>query len=260
MPQPLVSCLMVTKNRAKLAKRAVRCLAEQSWDNKELVIIDDGEEDYEPNLEPFRDRLTIRYQRIEPRPGELFLGGLRNLSLEQATGDYCMQWDDDEWYHPDRIATQMKRIEEGYDAVVLRYTLMHLDSPDFVEHPYRTHLRRGTPGTIVHRRSDVRYPNTRKAEDSEYLNDLRQQMKVSMLGADQSHLFVRCFHGKNTWDRDHFFRRLHRTPNEMVNYVVAKHLRGDLLKHPAFSLSGTERRAARAFIEASRELGLLRAE
>jgi hypothetical protein len=41
---PLVSCLMVTRDRLTLAKRAIRCLARQSYPLVELVIVTDGTE------------------------------------------------------------------------------------------------------------------------------------------------------------------------------------------------------------------------
>ena len=121
MTQPLVSCLMVTKNRARLARRALHCLAHQTWQNKELVIIDDGDEDYEPMLAEYRQSFPIHYHRIQPEPST-YLGQLRNLSLSRANGEFLVQWDDDEWYHPERIERQMRAIADGLDVVVLRST------------------------------------------------------------------------------------------------------------------------------------------
>ncbi len=43
-----VSCVMVTANRAALARRAVDCFLRQRWANRELVVVDDGEQDYTP--------------------------------------------------------------------------------------------------------------------------------------------------------------------------------------------------------------------
>src|SRR5262245_57789486 len=101
MAHALVSCLMVTRNRAKLARRAIACFQAQTWANKELVIVDDGDEDYAPVLAPYRRDLHIVYHRLPPDPART-LGAARNISLELASGDYCAQWDDDEWYHPER--------------------------------------------------------------------------------------------------------------------------------------------------------------
>ena len=106
MTAPLVSCLMVTRDRVALARRAVRCLAAQTWPAVELVVVDDGDADYAPMLAEFEPRLAIRYLRLTPQPGR-YLGALRNLALEAARGELCAQWDDDEWYHPDRLRAQV---------------------------------------------------------------------------------------------------------------------------------------------------------
>jgi glycosyltransferase involved in cell wall biosynthesis len=52
--EPLVSCLMVTRDRPHLAERAVHCFARQTWQCRELVIIDDGDVDYSAMLAPFQ--------------------------------------------------------------------------------------------------------------------------------------------------------------------------------------------------------------
>jgi glycosyltransferase involved in cell wall biosynthesis len=253
---PLVSCLMVTRDRSRLARRAIECFLSQTWANKELVVVDDGHEDYTPVLASHRTRHPITYERLPPDPGRT-LGAARNVSLELARGDYCVQWDDDEWYHPARLAVQMAAIADGADAVVLKYTLMHLDTPDYIAHPYRCSLRGGTPGTILHRRSNVRYPELRKNEDAIYLDRHRAAGRVATLGSAQSHLFIRCFHGENTWNREHFLRRLHTTKLDKLRHFVAVRLRRDLFSHPAFQLATREREAFEHYLSQSRAVGLL---
>jgi glycosyltransferase involved in cell wall biosynthesis len=249
---------MVTANRLALARRAVQCFARQTWPARELVIVDDGDENYAPMLDEFPG-LPVRYERV-PRRDAVRLGGLRNLTLELAAGDHCMQWDDDEWYHPQRIETQMAALEAaGGGACVIRDTLMHMDDPAFVDHLYRTGLRAGTPGTILHERTTVRYPNVSRGEDSDFRDALKRTRPVHVLQDGLSHLVVRCFHGKNTWHRQHFFERLHYTVGGKLQYAAAKYLRGNLLTHPAFRLNAAERQSAAAFLDDSRSLGLISA-
>lgn len=253
---PLVSCLMVTCNRPNLAERAVACLADQTWPNKELVIVDDGDVDYEPVLAKYRDRLVIHYHRLE-RNDATVLGGLRNESLDRANGEFCMQWDDDEWYHPERIAVQMQPIvQAGYDCTILDHTLMHADTEKFLEHPFRTSLAFGTPGTIVHRSCDVRYPNQRKGEDSTFLRHIKRSQKVKRLDASHSHLFIRCFHGANTWDEAHFTERLHYGLRGKLQWAWAVYVRGDLHAHPAFQLTAAEADSIEQFSAMSDRLKL----
>ncbi|MCA9680423.1 MAG: glycosyltransferase family 2 protein [Kofleriaceae bacterium] len=255
---PLISCLMVTRDRVRFAARAVRCLAAQTWPSVELVVVDDGDHDYEPVLAPFRARFPIRYLRVCAEPGRK-LGGLRNLALDAARGELCAQWDDDEWYHPERLAVQARAIlDGGADASVLKWTLMHVDTPAMASLPYRADAGQGTPGTVVHRRTRVRYPNLARSEDARFLEALAARGRVAVLGAEHSHLFIRCYHGGNTWDAAHFHRRLRRTPLAAAHYLVAR-LRGDLRSHPQLVLTAAEQAAVAAFLADSRALSLLRA-
>jgi len=46
----------------------------------------------------------IRYARCV---GVTSLGWKRNLACEMAAGEYIAHWDDDDWSHPDRLASQL---------------------------------------------------------------------------------------------------------------------------------------------------------
>jgi glycosyltransferase involved in cell wall biosynthesis len=248
---------MVTKDRRHLARRAVECFAAQTWSNKELVVIDDGSEDYAPMLDAYRASAQIRYFRVKPDPSAR-LGDLRNLSLDRAEGAYVAQWDDDEWYHPERLELQMRAISAGLDAAVLRNTLYHLDTPALAEHLFSTRMQKGTtPGTILHRRADVRYRSLSRAEDTDYLERLGEAMRVGVVESPHSHLFIRCFHGKNTWDLQHFEGALQMTRRDRMAFFVSKYIWHDILRHRAFRLSKLERDAAERFLEQSRKLGIL---
>ncbi|MGB8223038.1 MAG: glycosyltransferase family A protein, partial [Polyangiales bacterium] len=204
MSEPLVSAVIVTRNRVALARRALLCLRNQTWPNLDLVIVDDGDESYEGLVAEFKDDFPIKYHRMKPDP-KLKLGGLRNLAAELAPGEYLVQWDDDEWFHPDRISYQMETLRKhNLDAVVLRWTLMHLDSPELVNHPYRSGLPRGVPGTILHRRTSARYPNWRRHEDAVFRRRVKRKGRLGIATGDHAHLFIRCFHGTNTWEEKHF--------------------------------------------------------
>ena len=256
--RPLISCLMVTRNRAALSRRAVHCFAAQSWPRTELVVVDDGTEDYEPVLGPCRGRGTIRYERLPPDPART-LGAVRNIALALAQGELIAQWDDDEWYHPDRLEVQAQSLQaRGLDAVLLRSTLMHLEMPGFADHPYRATLEGGTPGTILHRRSDIRYPDLRRSEDTIYLRAFRSRHRVGFVEAPHSHLFIRCFHGSNTWEQTHFLKRLRRGVPGFFRYVWAVGVRRDIFTHPAFRLTPLERAAFERFRIETAELGLNR--
>ena len=257
MTLPLVSCLMVTRDRRWLARRAVECFSEQTWENRELVIIDDGTEDYEPILEAYRAKHVIHYHRVPSDP-ELRLGGLRNLSLEQANGELLVQWDDDEWYHPERIEQQARVLLAGCTVTYLEDMLVHIDLPRLVDRLYHTRSASGTvAGTVMHKRTDVRYPNLAKAEDSLYLRQLRGVGHARPTPVPHTHLMIRCYHGNNTWALEHFVDALSSTWPWRLCYLWAKYVARDIRRHPAFRLTAREQETARQFLAASRRLGLV---
>lgn len=246
MNEPIVSCLMVTRDRPELVARSVDCFARQRHAARELVIIDDGDVDLRPIVEPHLEMgQRIRYHRLPARPGVL-LGDLRNEAIDRARGEWCLQWDDDEWYHPDRIGAQWRAVAHAGPAavgVVLRWTLMVVDSSRHGALAYRADAGFATPGTVLHRRDAARYPSLARAEDSAFLRDLRRAGDVAVLGREASHLFVRVYHGRNTWDEEHFLRRLHRRPVDWPSYAAARWWYRDLTRHRAFRLDPRERAA-----------------
>lgn len=249
-----VSCLMVTANRKNLAKRAVKCFQNQSYTNKELVIVDDGDEDYSSILQDISPH-EIKYVKLEKEP-DFVLGKLRNISLTKATGDYFIQWDDDDWYHPDRIKIQAEILNQGYDACCLSSTLMHLSTPRFMEHPYIGTLPDGVPGSIMHRRNpEIQYPETPRAEDDVFL---KKWMKLNYYKLDDAYnyLFLRAYHGENTWEQKHFKRRMFNSPWATIQYFWYSVIRNDLFAHPKFQLSSKAKQAFKQYMRESRELDL----
>jgi glycosyltransferase involved in cell wall biosynthesis len=255
----MVSALMVTRNRLALARRSLASLAAQTWPAIELVVVDDGEEDYAPALQSLPDRIRARYVRLAHDPA-LRLGALRNIALENARGEYCAQWDDDEWFHPQRLALQLESLlRRGLEAVELRYYLVHLDDAAYRGHPFRSDSGDGAPGSIVHRRSDLRYPNLARSEDLAYERAFRRRGGLGLLGRECSHLMVRCYHGANTWQRQHFERHLRRGLLQRIEHFWARRVRADPLRQRAFALDAAEAETAACFLRQSREAGLLAA-
>jgi glycosyltransferase involved in cell wall biosynthesis len=182
---PLVSCLMVTRDRLTLAKRAIRCLARQSYPLVELVIVTDG---------------TERFR----------------LALEAASGDVVCQWDDDDCCHAERIAVQLGRMraEAGQVSFLTDHLQFLEDDRALVwvdwmlgGQPGRDQL---APGTVMMERdSRFRYPETgpfvRRGEDSAFLWSLYDQARVVPVRG-QGRLYLYTYHGRTTFDRERHYR------------------------------------------------------
>jgi glycosyltransferase involved in cell wall biosynthesis/GT2 family glycosyltransferase len=101
---PLVSCIMPTLDRRRFVPQAIEYFRRQDYPAKELVIVDDGR-DSVVDLVP--DDPTIVYRRLETR---VLLGVKRNVACEIARGSVIVHWDDDDWYAPNRLSTQLARL------------------------------------------------------------------------------------------------------------------------------------------------------
>jgi glycosyltransferase involved in cell wall biosynthesis len=245
-----VSCLMVTANRPHFASRAIALFEAQTHQNRELVIIDDGEIDLAPIISASSAKHLIRYFHLSSE-SRLSLGELRNKSIDVADGEWCIQWDDDEWYHPSRIAEQLavaKHTRMGSSA--LKWTLMHIDDSSVLG----TKLFRGdtgiaTPGTLLFRRdTGATYRPLARNEDGIFMRDVKNKVGLTSLNASSSHLFVRVFHGANTWDVDHFLRRLSRRPIDWPSWITSRYIKGDITQHRAFKLKPEEVATAEAYL------------
>jgi glycosyltransferase involved in cell wall biosynthesis len=214
---PLVSCLMVTHDRLALAKRAIRCLARQTYPRLELVIVTDGQDRFRHALERCAAEAGLDRVRVVPvaEPG-LSLGALRNFSLAAAAGDVVCQWDDDDCFHADRIAVQLKLMRA--DAGQACYLTDHLQfiEPDralvWVDWTLGGKSGRDQllPGTVMMERdSRFRYPETgqfaQRGEDSVLLWSLYDQVRVTA-ARGEGHLYLYTYHGRNTFNRDHHHR------------------------------------------------------
>ena len=105
-PEPLVSCIMPTYNRRALCRRRSRCFLRQDYPNCELLVIDDGTE---PVADCVPESENIRYVRLHQK---MTIGAKRNLACEQARGEFIVHWDDDDWYPPWRVRTQVAALRD----------------------------------------------------------------------------------------------------------------------------------------------------
>jgi glycosyltransferase involved in cell wall biosynthesis len=244
---PKVSCLMVTANRKNLFRRSLLCFKNQTYPNRELVIVDDGEQDLWPVMADFpEDKMT--YLNL--------LGYLRNVALNAASGEFVTQWDDDDWYHPDRIRAQAEVLLKGYDMCCLSSTLVHIDTDSFFNHPFVSFFRRGVPGSIMHRRdSSITYPELPLREDSVFLKEWLRRHHFK-LPESYAYLFIRCYHGQNSWDKRHFLARIRSSTPDWLSFLWHSYVRGDVFQHRRFRLDEKSSTAFRIFLENSKAVDL----
>lgn len=116
---PEVSVIMPTYNRAELLKKSVRSVLNQTYQDFELIIVDDGStDDTEGTVKSFGDK-RVSYIRHERNRGP---GAARNAGIRAAKGKYvAFQDSDDEWL-PQKLDRQIRVMMSAPPDVGVVYT------------------------------------------------------------------------------------------------------------------------------------------
>jgi glycosyltransferase involved in cell wall biosynthesis len=199
---PMVSCIMVTRDRRDFVLQSVRYFERQDYPARELIILDDDNQDLSPEL-PKGPR--IRYFRV-PRGSSI--GAKRNQACQHAQGSIIAQWDDDDWYAANRLSAQIAPLLAGRAEVSALSSEIFFDLPRWEfwrctpELHRRMFFRDVHGGTLVFQRAiydrGVRYPNCSLAEDASFLQQaLCGGARLEKLPGDR--LFVYLRHAATSW-------------------------------------------------------------
>jgi glycosyltransferase involved in cell wall biosynthesis len=187
----MVSCIMPTRNRREWIPRAIASFNAQTYANKELIVLDNGESI--EDLLPKQD--NIRYVRL---PGTQTTGQLRNICCTLAKGEYIAHWDDDDWSHPERLAEQVAALGDGHQ--VTGYNRMYFHGGDQVV-LYVGAARYAVGTSLLYRRSywDLnRFPPQKIGEDTAFVNRAANVLRV----LDGTRRMVAATHPTNTSPRN----------------------------------------------------------
>ena len=122
----LVTVVIPTYRRPTYLTRAMNSVRNQSYQNLEIIVVDDNNEgdSYRTETELIMVRITdsrVRYMKHESnRNGS----AARNTGMNHAHGKYITFLDDDDEFEEDKILEQVKCMEALGDDWVACYTLM----------------------------------------------------------------------------------------------------------------------------------------
>mgnify|MGYP001466411250 CR=1 FL=1 len=106
---PEISVLMSVYNGEEYIKETIDCILDQSYQDFEFIIINDGStDDTESIIKSFHDP-RIRYFKLEKNSG---VGKALNYGLQQVRGKYIAKADADDLYSGDRLAIQKKFLDD----------------------------------------------------------------------------------------------------------------------------------------------------
>ena len=115
----LISIIVPTYNRANLIGRAIKSILNQTYQNFEIIVVDDGSQDNtEETVKIFGDRRII-YLKHKTNKGA---GTARNTGIKTAKSEYIAFLDSDDEWLPKKIEKQIRKIKEASVNVGVIYT------------------------------------------------------------------------------------------------------------------------------------------
>lgn len=151
--EPTVSVIVATYRRDNVLRRAIESLAEQTYSNFEVIVVDDNDnEEWNRKVKEMIDEyrsanpsVSLKYIRNRTTIGS---ARTRNAGIEAATGEFVCFLDDDDLYLPDRIKNQvLPMISENADYGVTNLAL-YSESEKLVETRKRGYLK-GTSADML---------------------------------------------------------------------------------------------------------------
>jgi glycosyltransferase involved in cell wall biosynthesis len=116
---PKVSVIIITYNRAALLPTAITSVLNQTFQDFEIIIVDDASQDETPSVvASFQDQ-RIRYIRHKQNAGE---AGARNTGVANASGEYIAFLDDDDEWLPEKLELQLGVLKNNSAKVGVVYT------------------------------------------------------------------------------------------------------------------------------------------
>ena len=108
--KPLLSVIVPVYNVEKYLKRCLESILVQSWNDYEIILVDDGSTDSSAQI---CDLYAEKYEMIRVIHKEnKGLSDTRNRGIEEASGEYVYFPDSDDWLEPNTFSELSDVIEE----------------------------------------------------------------------------------------------------------------------------------------------------
>ncbi len=110
-----VSILIPAYNAEKFIQDTMLSAINQTWSNKEIIVIDDGSSDATLQIAKSLESANVKVVS----QNNTGVCGARNKALTLAQGDYIQWLDADDLLHPEKIARQLESVPAERDSLTL---------------------------------------------------------------------------------------------------------------------------------------------
>lgn len=117
--KPLISVVLPTYNRAYILGNAIESVQAQTYQNWELIVVDDGSEDNTKHLVDTYTDPRIRYVRHEHNKG---LAASRNTGIREAHGVFIANLDSDDIWMPEKLEHELTVFSKSPSTIGVVYS------------------------------------------------------------------------------------------------------------------------------------------
>ena len=111
---PRISVVIPTFNRAHLLDRAIESVLAQTYQDLEILVVDDGSTDNtREKLATYGDAITYVYQK------NAGAAAARNTGLTIASGDFVNFLDSDDWFLAEKLAAQVAYLDAHTECAIV---------------------------------------------------------------------------------------------------------------------------------------------
>src|SRR5690606_5297620 len=117
--EPLVSVVIPTFNRALLLKRCISSVIDQTYQNWELIVVDDGSTDGTSDLLEMyisSDKRVKYFKR--PNNRKKGANSCRNIGIKKSNGQYIAFLDSDDEWRDRRLEYAIKFINQSHASAI----------------------------------------------------------------------------------------------------------------------------------------------
>ena len=204
MNTPLVSILMTVYNREKYISDAIQSVLSSSYQNWELIIVDDRSKDQSVEI---ARQFELKDSRIKVYVNEKNLGQFENrmMAASYASGTYIKYLDSDDMIYPHGLEVMVSSMEKFPEAAIgLTYNAYEEDEPlpltltpeeAFLIHFFKKGILYVGPTNTIFRTKDFR--ELKGFEDYGVASDYELNLRMAM------HKPVVLFNRDLAWWRRH---------------------------------------------------------
>ena len=210
---PEISVILPVFNSEEFVRKAIESVLAQTFEDFELIIVNDGSTDSSKDIiDSFKDDRIRLINQSNQGPG-----AARNNALKMAQGRYVMYLDSDDWFTSDALEVAYREITK-FDADLTFFKMINFDGERYYENDWfelktlqsfknRTFKPIETPGSIfdlsvgvcqkIYNRSfleriDARFPEGIFFEDMPFFYYV--YLKAERISIVNRHLYVRRKH------------------------------------------------------------------